>query len=330
MRSAPATRCSPTRRLRSSRPDRMSIATILGSMAAACECEHDGNIPVTPANVLRKIDAHRAPGQLQRARPGLKVIVVGLGVQGHKRRAVAGADFVATVDPVNPRGAVPPGRGRAAGQLRRGAGVHARRAEGRAARLPALARQARAGRKAAVGASATRTSSASAGSPASTGRSATPPTTIASSRTSCACATSIASGVLGQDLPLPHVLRQRHGAPGARFGLARPGRGRAAGPRLASARHRRFLVRRARASDFQVISPALREPRAGPRGHRIARHAPAAAAGNDAALLAQPLHLRRLRASTAPRTSARCANGARRPSRCARACCPRAGRPRSR
>jgi scyllo-inositol 2-dehydrogenase (NADP+) len=32
----------------------------------------------------------------------LKAIVVGLGVQGHKRRATAGADLVATVDPVNP------------------------------------------------------------------------------------------------------------------------------------------------------------------------------------------------------------------------------------
>jgi predicted dehydrogenase len=31
----------------------------------------------------------------------LKVIVVGLGVQGHKRRAAAGADYVASVDPVN-------------------------------------------------------------------------------------------------------------------------------------------------------------------------------------------------------------------------------------
>ncbi len=31
-------------------------ATILGSMAAACECEHDGNIPVVPAHVLAKID----------------------------------------------------------------------------------------------------------------------------------------------------------------------------------------------------------------------------------------------------------------------------------
>ncbi len=33
-----------------------AIATILGSMAAACECEVDGNVPVTPDNVRRKID----------------------------------------------------------------------------------------------------------------------------------------------------------------------------------------------------------------------------------------------------------------------------------
>jgi len=32
----------------------------------------------------------------------MRVIVVGLGVQGHKRRRIAGADCVATVDPVNP------------------------------------------------------------------------------------------------------------------------------------------------------------------------------------------------------------------------------------
>lgn len=31
------------------------IATILGSMAAACECEIDGNTPITPQDVLRKI-----------------------------------------------------------------------------------------------------------------------------------------------------------------------------------------------------------------------------------------------------------------------------------
>jgi rfaE bifunctional protein kinase chain/domain len=33
-----------------------AIATILGSMAAACECEMDGNVPVTPEDVGRKID----------------------------------------------------------------------------------------------------------------------------------------------------------------------------------------------------------------------------------------------------------------------------------
>jgi scyllo-inositol 2-dehydrogenase (NADP+) len=32
----------------------------------------------------------------------MRVIVVGLGIQGRKRRAIAGADAVATVDPVNP------------------------------------------------------------------------------------------------------------------------------------------------------------------------------------------------------------------------------------
>jgi bifunctional ADP-heptose synthase (sugar kinase/adenylyltransferase) len=32
------------------------VATILGSMAAACECERDGNIPITPDDVRAKID----------------------------------------------------------------------------------------------------------------------------------------------------------------------------------------------------------------------------------------------------------------------------------
>ena len=33
------------------------ISSIVGSMAAACECEYDGNIPIRPDDVLRKIDA---------------------------------------------------------------------------------------------------------------------------------------------------------------------------------------------------------------------------------------------------------------------------------
>jgi rfaE bifunctional protein kinase chain/domain len=34
-----------------------AVATILGSMAAACECECDGNVPVTPDDVRHKINA---------------------------------------------------------------------------------------------------------------------------------------------------------------------------------------------------------------------------------------------------------------------------------
>jgi bifunctional ADP-heptose synthase (sugar kinase/adenylyltransferase) len=33
-----------------------AIATTLGTIAAACECEHDGNIPITPTDVLSKLD----------------------------------------------------------------------------------------------------------------------------------------------------------------------------------------------------------------------------------------------------------------------------------
>ena len=33
------------------------IAAILGSIAAAVECEHEGNWPITPESVLSKIDA---------------------------------------------------------------------------------------------------------------------------------------------------------------------------------------------------------------------------------------------------------------------------------
>jgi rfaE bifunctional protein kinase chain/domain len=33
-----------------------TVATILGSMAAACECERDGNVPITPGDVRKKID----------------------------------------------------------------------------------------------------------------------------------------------------------------------------------------------------------------------------------------------------------------------------------
>ena len=37
--------------------DSLVTAGILGSMAAACECEYDGNIPIRPENLFEKIDA---------------------------------------------------------------------------------------------------------------------------------------------------------------------------------------------------------------------------------------------------------------------------------
>jgi rfaE bifunctional protein kinase chain/domain len=45
-----------------------SVATILGSLAAACACEVDGNVAVGPADVIRKIDAiERAASYNERA-----------------------------------------------------------------------------------------------------------------------------------------------------------------------------------------------------------------------------------------------------------------------
>jgi len=32
------------------------ISSILGAIAAACECEYDGNIPITPDDVRKRID----------------------------------------------------------------------------------------------------------------------------------------------------------------------------------------------------------------------------------------------------------------------------------
>ena len=34
----------------------LAAAGIIGSLAAACECEMDGNTPITPKNIFEKID----------------------------------------------------------------------------------------------------------------------------------------------------------------------------------------------------------------------------------------------------------------------------------
>jgi bifunctional ADP-heptose synthase (sugar kinase/adenylyltransferase) len=46
-----------------------AIATILGSIAAACECEVDGNIPITPDDVRATIDKVERESAYQAGRP---------------------------------------------------------------------------------------------------------------------------------------------------------------------------------------------------------------------------------------------------------------------
>ncbi len=175
----------------------------------------------------------------------MRVIVAGLGVQGYKRRRIAGSDFVAAVDPVNKEAqfraiedvpladydavlaCIPdePKDDLLTYCIENGKHVLVEKPlwvkhEAQILALEALAR-----------------------------------------RRGLVCYTAynhrfephyvrmrdlIASGRLGRIYSLPDVLRQRHGAPGARFRVARQGRGRAAGSRLASARHVPLLVRRCR------------------------------------------------------------------------------------
>jgi bifunctional ADP-heptose synthase (sugar kinase/adenylyltransferase) len=45
------------------------VASILGAFAAACECEVGGNLPVTPGDVLRKIDWVEERAHYERVRP---------------------------------------------------------------------------------------------------------------------------------------------------------------------------------------------------------------------------------------------------------------------
>ena len=110
------------------------------------------------------------------------------------------------------------------------------------------------------------------------------------------------------------------------FRLAGSGRRRVARSRLASARYLPVLVRRHRGQVPVRRRPPLREPRAGSRRHHREHVAPAPRAGNDAADVAQPFHLRHPGRARLARTSSRCANGARRCSPSARACCRAAGR----
>ena len=65
----------------------------------------------------------------------MRVVVAGLGVQGHKRRRIAGADFVAAVDPVNADADYRTIADVPLADYDAVAGLHSRRAEDRAAQL---------------------------------------------------------------------------------------------------------------------------------------------------------------------------------------------------
>ena len=248
-RSAPATRCSPTRRLRCWRPRSDVIATILGSMAAACECEMRRQRPGHADDVHHEDRRGRARRRTSIERLPMRVIVVG------PRRSRAQAPRASPA----PTSSQPSIRSIPEADYRRSARRSARRTttrrwlcipdEPKIELLDYLLGtwQARAGRKAAV-APRTRRSIAALQQ-------------LARAPTASCCYTAynhrfephfvrmrdlIASGELGAIYSLPHVLRQRHGAAGARFGLARPGRRRAARSRLAPARHGALLVRRHR------------------------------------------------------------------------------------
>ncbi len=261
----------------------------------------------------------------------MRVVVVGMGVQGHKRRRVAGADFVATVDPVH-----------AEADYSDIADVPLDRYDAVLSACPTSRRS-----------SSCAICSATASTCWSRSRCWAPSeqdivdaARRRRSATGAVCYTAynhrfephyvrmrdlIASGELGEIYSLPHVLRQRHGAAGARFRLARPRRRRAARPRLAPARHLPLLVRRSRRRLPPRRRARVREPRAGPRRDRAARRSqPAHRARDDAADVAQPLHLRHPRREGHRAHRVAVQVGADRPSPSARASCRAAARRRSR
>ena len=65
----------------------------------ACECEKDGNIPIKVKDIFKKIEKNRKNNKIKFL---MKVIIIGLGIQGEKRRKILDKKYlVATVDPIN-------------------------------------------------------------------------------------------------------------------------------------------------------------------------------------------------------------------------------------
>ena len=194
----------------------------------------------------------------------MRVIVVGLGVQGHKRRRFAGSDFVCIRGRAQSRGRLSGCARGFAGRIRRGAALRSRRGEDRTARLSRRTWQARAYRKAA-GRGGRGGARAAAAGRARQRRRALYRLQSPLRAAFRAHARSRQIRRAGPDLSLPHVLRQRHGAARAQFRLARSRRRRARRSRLARARYGAVLVRRHRRCVLDRIGRLLREPQPRPR-----------------------------------------------------------------
>ena len=224
----------------------------------------------------------------------MRVVIVGYGVQGKKRLRVAGPDGVGVVDPVAPEAQLARHPRGAARQLRR-ARWSARRTSRRwrcssyllgNGKHVLVEKPLHAEREE----RACRARSASRARPAP---SATPPTITASSRTTCACATSSRRARSGASIAAACST-----ATARRGWCAIPPGATGAGvlPDLGS-----HLLDTARfwfgdiGEDFRVISVSRFENRA-PDHVVIAlarRRKPEARARDDAAVVAQPFHLRR-------------------------------------
>ena len=64
-------------------------STILGSIAAAIECEYDGNIPVVSKAVTERIYKIKAKLILKFKLIIMKTLILGMGVQGKKEKSSA-------------------------------------------------------------------------------------------------------------------------------------------------------------------------------------------------------------------------------------------------
>ena len=327
--SAPATRCSPTRRC--------------ACWRRKCECHR--NDPRHHRGGLRVREGRQRPGHASRTctrsstrwsarrssiSASMRVIVVGLGVQGHKRRRFAGIRLRRNRRRAQSRGRLSGCARGSAGRIRRGAALHSRRGEDRTARLSRRTRQARARRKAA-------------------GRGATRRRSRELQRD--ARAKGVVLYIAYNHRFEPHFVRMRdlvksgtlgriyrcrmfYGNGTARLVRNSAWRDHGAGVLADLGSHlldtARFWFGDIGDDVLDRIGQPLREPQPRPRRVRGARRTPAARIRNDAADLAQSFHLRRVRRERQRAHQLAVQVGTVRRSPTARAFCRAAVRPRSR